>query len=165
MEHLVGFVASVISFVMFWPQGWRTWSQRRSPQFLIGISVGTYLLLCANAVTWGVYAFMTGAYWSGLPGLFNLPLAVLVIVLSIRARKSIDWKEPRPCQHCGALGDHRIRIERLPWVAGDLTYCSEITAPVGTPVALDGSPAPVHLPAVDDRSGQAIRALRREESR
>lgn len=86
---------------------------------------------------------LTGAYWSGLPGLFNLPLAAMVLVLVLRSRRTAKSQEPKPCQHCGALGEHLIQITRLPWVAGDLTTCSDITAPVGVPVTPDGEPATV----------------------
>lgn len=46
---LVGATASVVSFVMLWPQALRIWSARRDPVILAGASAGTQMLVLVNA--------------------------------------------------------------------------------------------------------------------
>lgn len=56
MENLLGLTASTISFIVWLPQARATWQRRNSPTELAGISLGTQLLVLANAATWGIYA-------------------------------------------------------------------------------------------------------------
>lgn len=83
---MLGAAAAAISAVLFLPQAVQAWKMRADPHALRGLAVGTYVLVLANAVLWGVYAVATGALWSGAPGLLNGPLAVLMIVMISRAR-------------------------------------------------------------------------------
>jgi len=84
--QILGVVAAATSTVLFLPQAAQAWRVRRDAHALRGLSVGTYVLVLANAVLWGVYAVLTGALWSGAPGLLNGPLAIAMIWLILNAR-------------------------------------------------------------------------------
>ena len=85
---ILGITASTIAFVMFIPQAVRAWRTRHDAHALVGLSLSTQFLILANATIWGVYAFMLGEFWVGAPGIINAPLAVTVIVLTVRSRLS-----------------------------------------------------------------------------
>ncbi|WP_421732711.1 hypothetical protein [Cellulomonas sp.] len=88
--ELVGFVASVLSLVLWWPQAVRVWRLRHDGSGLGGVSIPTQVLLLANAALWAVYAVLTGSFWVGAPGLVNAPLALSTIVLVRRSRVPAD---------------------------------------------------------------------------
>ncbi|KQR12234.1 hypothetical protein [Cellulomonas sp. Leaf334] len=83
----IGFLASAVSFVLWWPQAARVWRHRRDGGRLGGVSITSQVLLVVNAALWGGYAFVTGSFWVGAPGLVNAPLAVGTIVLLRRSRR------------------------------------------------------------------------------
>ena len=83
----LGFTASIVSFVLWWPQAVRVWHCRDSVAHLSGVSISSQLLLLTNAALWGVYAVVTGSLWVGAPGLVNAPLAVVTVVILRRARR------------------------------------------------------------------------------
>ena len=85
-ENGIGFLAAVISFVMFVPQARLTWQARGNPEALKAVSLGTQWFILCNATLWGFYAVLTSAFWTGAPGLVNFPLAVFTIVAVRRAR-------------------------------------------------------------------------------
>lgn len=105
MENLLGFVAASISFVMWLPQARATWRHRHNPVELAAISLGTQFLVLVNATVWAIYAVLTEAYWSGAPGLVNLPLALLNIYLVLSARR-----HARTVCGCGEVGDHQFFV-------------------------------------------------------
>ena len=84
----LGMTASTIAFVMFVPQAFRVWRTRHDAHALVGLSLSTQFLILANATIWSVYAFTLGEFWVGAPGIVNAPLAVTVIVLTVRSRLS-----------------------------------------------------------------------------
>lgn len=84
----LGMTASTIAFVMFVPQAFRVWRTRHDAHALVGLSLSTQFLILANATIWGAYAFVLGEFWVGAPGIINAPLAVAVIVLTVRSRLS-----------------------------------------------------------------------------
>lgn len=96
---IIGATASVISFVMMWPQALRIWAARHDPVILAGASAGTQLLVLLNAGLWGAYALLTGAFWVGAPGLVNAPVALACLVLMHRARRLA----PVMTSGCGCL--------------------------------------------------------------
>ena len=85
----LGFAASVVSFVLWWPQAMRVWQCRRSGEHLSGVSLSSQALLLVNAALWGAYAIVTGSLWVGAPGLVNGPLAIVTIVIVHRARHEV----------------------------------------------------------------------------
>jgi uncharacterized protein with PQ loop repeat len=84
---VLGFVASVISFVLWWPQAALVWRCRKHREQLGGVSTSSQVLLLMNACLWGAYAVGTGSLWVGAPGLVNGPLAVITIVLLRQSRR------------------------------------------------------------------------------
>jgi uncharacterized protein with PQ loop repeat len=82
----LGFTASVVSFVLWWPQAVRVWRCRRRGESLSGVSLSSQVLLLLNATLWGAYAVLTQSLWVGAPGLINAPLAAVTIVVLSRAR-------------------------------------------------------------------------------
>lgn len=84
--ELVGFLASAVSLVLWWPQAVRVWQLRHDGTELGGVSIATQVLLLANALLWAVYALLTGSFWVGAPGLVNAPLALGTIALVRRSR-------------------------------------------------------------------------------
>src|SRR6478735_2164957 len=87
--QLLGFIASLMSFVLWWPQAALVWRCRRQGEQLTGVSTSSQLLLLMNACLWGAYAVVTGSLWVGAPGLINGPLAIVTIVLLRRARQQL----------------------------------------------------------------------------
>lgn len=106
ITDVIGFVSSVISFVLFLPQAKRTWEVRHDPKSLRGVSSGTQWLILCNATLWGVYAVMTGAFWVGAPGLVNAPLAITTLILIGRAKR-ITTSE-NDCVICEAAIPHKV---------------------------------------------------------
>src|SRR6478736_6465321 len=91
---MVGLVASLMSFVLWWPQAALVWRCRRRWEELRGVSTSSQLLLLMNACLWGAYAVGTGSLWVGAPGLVNGPLAIVTIVLLRHARQRIPVRQP-----------------------------------------------------------------------
>ena len=84
-----GLIASLVSFVLWWPQAALVWRCRRHGEQLRGVSTSSQLLLLVNACLWGAYAVGTGSLWVGVPGLVNGPLAIVTIVLLKHARRGL----------------------------------------------------------------------------
>lgn len=84
---VLGFIASVISFVLWWPQAALVWRCRKHGEQLRGVSTSSQVLLLMNACLWGAYAVGTGSLWVGAPGLVNGPLAIVTVVLLRRSRR------------------------------------------------------------------------------
>lgn len=91
---LLGLAASTIAFILFVPQARLVWAQRAEPEKLAGVSLSTQFLLLSNAALWAFYGFETGAFWVAAPGIVNGPLAVTIVVLVLRSRRS--QASPRP---------------------------------------------------------------------
>lgn len=85
--EVLGFIASVASFVLWWPQAALVWRCRRCYEQLNAVSMSSQSLLLMNAGLWGAYAIGTGSLWVGAPGLVNGPLAIVTIFLLRRARQ------------------------------------------------------------------------------
>lgn len=84
----LGFAASAVSLILWWPQALRVWRCHRAGESLSGVSISSQALLLANAALWGVYAVVTNSLWVGAPGLVNAPIAVVTIVLVVRGRRT-----------------------------------------------------------------------------
>ena len=94
--EVLGFAASVVSFVLWWPQAMRVWQCRRSVEQLSGVSISSQVLLLTNAALWGAYAAVTGSLWVGAPGLVNAPLAIMTIVILRRAHRALHMQPSVP---------------------------------------------------------------------
>lgn len=101
--EIVGFIASVVSFVLWWPQAALVWRCRGGGEQLSAVSMSSQSLLLINAALWGAYAIGTGSLWVGAPGVINGPLAILTIVLLRRARQ----QRPRTPAHGLSVPDVR----------------------------------------------------------
>jgi len=86
VTEAVGFLAALVSSVMFLPQAARVWRMRNDRRSLRGVSPLGQVMLLINATLWGLYALLAGAYWAGVPGLLNFPLACATLLLLLRAR-------------------------------------------------------------------------------
>lgn len=84
--HLVGLLGNFFSIYMFVPTAQAVWRNRHDEHALRSAPIRQQMLIICNALVWGLYALLTGAYWSALPGVVNLPLATFVIHLILRAR-------------------------------------------------------------------------------
>ncbi|MHA3724225.1 hypothetical protein ACXR2T_10135 [Leucobacter sp. HY1910] len=130
IEQAIGFIAAVVSFVLFLPQAQRAWQFRRDAQSLRGISVGTQLLVLLNASLWGAYAFITGSFWVGAPGLVNAPLAMAMIVLILRSRRQAATEDE--CLLCRAGAVHEVFVTVPPgW--GSVVPCTAENRKNGIP--------------------------------
>ena len=86
--NVTGLTANVFSVILFVPGAVAVWRNRNDPHALRGASIAQQVFIVCNAVTWGVYAFLTGAYWAAAPGLINTPLALFTAALIYRVRAS-----------------------------------------------------------------------------
>lgn len=85
--EVVGMLASLSSFVIWVPQGRRVWRARHEPAHLAGIAVSTQALSLAGNALWSLYAIGIGSFWLGAPGIVNIPiLTMTVVVLRRHAR-------------------------------------------------------------------------------
>lgn len=88
--NFLGLTASVISFILWLPQARVTWLSRKDPEKLRGISIGTQLLVMLNATIWAVYAVLANSLWVGVPGLVNFPLALITVIIVLKATRTRD---------------------------------------------------------------------------
>jgi uncharacterized protein with PQ loop repeat len=88
LVEFLGFTASAVSFILWWPQAIRVWRCRRAGASLRGVSLSSQALLLFNAALWGAYGVVTNSLWVGAPGLVNAPLAVATIVIVVRGRRT-----------------------------------------------------------------------------
>lgn len=84
----LGLLATVVSFVLWWPQAHRVWSARHDPSALAGLSMRTQGLLLAASALWVAYAVATRSPWVGAPSLVNAPVAVGTMLVLARARRA-----------------------------------------------------------------------------
>lgn len=87
MVNFVGFIASCSAFILFIPQAVNVWRMRKDERALRGVSILTNIVLLFNACCWGLYGFLTSAFWVAAPGLVSGPLAIIMIILISKARK------------------------------------------------------------------------------
>lgn len=100
LESVIGALAAVISFVLWLPQAVTMWRNRNDPKALAGMSQGTLWLVVCNASLWFLYAYLTQAFWTGAPGLVNLPLAIFGLLLINRSKGQVPAPvraNPCPC--------------------------------------------------------------------
>lgn len=129
---LLGLISAVISFALFLPQGKLVWVNRGNVTALKGISRGTQWMILGNAVSWGAYAVLTGAFWVGAPGLVNGPLAVMTLVLLHRIKSA--GPELDLCHLCVHKVAHQVFITAPPgW--GSVMPCSDATRGSGVIVS------------------------------
>lgn len=84
---VTGLLANVFAIILFVPGALAVWRHRRDAHALRGASVWQQCFIIANAGTWGLYAWFTGAYWAATPGVVNVPLAAFTAALILRARR------------------------------------------------------------------------------
>jgi len=103
--EVVGMLASLSSFVIWVPQGRRVWRARREPAKLAGIAVSTQAISLAGNVLWSLYAIGIGSFWLGAPGIVNIPiLTMTVVVLRRHGREAASalLREPVSADGAGA---------------------------------------------------------------
>ena len=103
VAEVVGFLGSAVSFVLWLPQAGLAWRNRHDRRALAGLSLGTFILVLCNAALWAAYAVLTKAWWVGVPGLVNAPLALMMIVLVLQARMG---GAPTAITLCGCRGGY-----------------------------------------------------------
>lgn len=82
-------MASLTSFLIWLPQGFRVWRYRHAPARLQSIVLSTQGISLAGSVLWGAYALLIDSFWLGAPSLVNGPIAIATLVVCARARRSI----------------------------------------------------------------------------
>lgn|SRR5690625_4938287 len=78
LTNTIGFLASCIAFIMFIPSAVTIYKNRHDAHALRGSSIGMNLLLITNALLWGVYGFLSSAFWYAI----------------VRSRQQESVKEP-----------------------------------------------------------------------
>ncbi|QTE28303.1 hypothetical protein [Pengzhenrongella sicca] len=84
--QVVGFVASLVSLVLWWPQTATVWKFRHSPGELAGISRVGQVLLIASGLIWTTYAMLTDSIWLAVSVSTNIPLGLLTLAILSRAQ-------------------------------------------------------------------------------
>lgn len=85
--ELVGFFASMVSLILWWPQAVRVWKFRNDPKQLAGISrLGQVLLVLSGAV-WTVYAGLIDSVWLAVSVSTNIPLGLLTLAILSQSRR------------------------------------------------------------------------------
>ena len=83
----IGAIGTAVSTVMFIPQMLRVWRHRSSPDALLGVSLTAQAFVLANACVWFIYGGVTGQFWPAAPGLVSLQVAMVTVVMVLRARR------------------------------------------------------------------------------
>ena len=94
VTEAVGFLASLVSFLVLLPQAVRIHRDRRDPAALATIAVATQAMLLTNSLLWAVYATLIGSLWVGAPVVVNAPITCATIVLALRARRELSRQRP-----------------------------------------------------------------------
>ena len=92
--EVVGMLASLSSFVIWVPQGRRVWRARHEPAKLAGIAVSTQAISLAGNVLWSLYAIGIGSFWLGAPGIVNIPILTMTVVVLRRHARAVPSAEP-----------------------------------------------------------------------
>lgn len=87
--EVVGMLASLSSFVIWVPQGRRVWRARHEPARLAGIAMSTQAISLAGNVLWSLYAIGIGSFWLGAPGIVNIPILTMTVVVLHRQARTI----------------------------------------------------------------------------
>lgn len=130
----VGMCGTLLAFALFIPQAARSWSNRRRPERLKGVSLLGQVLVLANAIVWAVYAILAEALWTGAPGLVNAPLAIFSIIILLRGRRKVV--PDRSCGACNAGIPHSVFITGPPGF-GSIMPCSWATRRSGAVIFSD----------------------------
>jgi uncharacterized protein with PQ loop repeat len=104
---VVGFLASSMSLVLWWPQAATVWKYRNDPARLDGVSRLAQYLLAINGAAWLVYADLTHSPWLAVSVSTNIPLAILTLMILSRAARSawtsVDADVSASVAHSGEL--------------------------------------------------------------
>ena len=87
--EVVGMLASLSSFVIWVPQGRRVWRARHEPAKLAGIAVSTQAISLVGNVLWSLYAIGLGSFWLGAPGIVNIPILTMTVVVLRRHARAV----------------------------------------------------------------------------
>ena len=87
--EVVGMLASLSSFVIWVPQGRRVWLARREPAQLAGIAVSTQAISLVGNMLWSLYAIGIGSFWLGAPGIVNIPILTMTVVVLRRQARAV----------------------------------------------------------------------------
>lgn len=90
----IGAIGTLVSTVMFIPQMLRVWRHRSSPANLLGVSLTAQAFVLANAGVWFIYGGVTGQFWPAAPGLVSLQVAMVTVVMVLRARRQVAYSSP-----------------------------------------------------------------------
>lgn len=91
--EVVGMLASLSSFVIWVPQGRRVWRARHQPAKLAGIAVSTQAISLAGNVLWSLYAIGIGSFWLGAPGIVNIPILTMTVVVLRRHARAVPRED------------------------------------------------------------------------
>lgn len=94
--EVVGMLASLSSFVIWVPQGRRVWRARHAPAKLAGIAVSTQAISLAGNVLWSLYAIGIGSFWLGAPGIVNIPILTMTVVVLRRHARMVPPEDSYP---------------------------------------------------------------------
>lgn len=90
----IGAIGTAVSTVMFIPQMLRVWRHRSSPDALLGVSLTAQAFVLANACVWFIYGGVTKQFWPAAPGLVSLQVALVTVVMVLRARRQVAHSSP-----------------------------------------------------------------------
>lgn len=90
----IGAIGTLVSTVMFIPQMLRVWRHRSSPANLLGVSLTAQAFVLTNACVWFIYGGVTGQFWPAAPGLVSVQVAMVTIVMVLRARRQVAYSSP-----------------------------------------------------------------------
>lgn len=103
--EVIGMLASLSSFVIWVPQGRRVWRARHEPAKLAGIAVSTQAISLAGNVLWSLYAIGIGSFWLGAPGIVNIPILTMTVVVLRRHARAVPGSGNAPAGGDAAAAD------------------------------------------------------------
>lgn len=114
--EVIGMLASLSSFVIWVPQGRRVWRARHEPAKLAGIAVSTQAISLAGNVLWSLYAIGIGSFWLGAPGIVNIPILTMTVVVLRRHARAVPGSGTAPAGGDAAPADEAGSTDPAPEV-------------------------------------------------
>lgn len=87
ITNIIGALANLTSLLLWIPQAKTTWRNRSNKQALLGVSIGTQIIVVINTVLWCVYGLMISNVWLPLGTIIILPLASITIFLKLKSKR------------------------------------------------------------------------------
>lgn len=89
LTDMIGALANLTSLLLWIPQAKTTWRNRKNKSALLGVSIGTQIIVVVNTVLWCIYGLMISNIWLPMGTAIILPLASVTIFLKLKSKRQV----------------------------------------------------------------------------